>query len=128
MGTEKGIFDHGMKGMLPAHPLSPATLKESTIRAQLLLFKNKTEEEEDKDEENCRLLLKAGVEGEGVGSLRAGGHSRGCCLGEMRRLVRAGRVSGTWGLDCQIGAWRLAFVTHLLCAGSPLHVPALNSL
>lgn len=27
MGTEKGIFDHGMKGMLPAHPLSPATLK-----------------------------------------------------------------------------------------------------
>lgn len=60
MGTEKGIFDHGMKGMLPAHPLSPATLKESTIRAQLLLFKNKTEEEEEKDEENCRLLLKAG--------------------------------------------------------------------
>lgn len=89
MGTEKGIFDHGMKGMLPAHPLSPATLKESTIRAQLWLFKNKTEEEEEKDEENCRLLLKAGVEGEGVGSLRAGGHSRGCCLGEMRRLCQS---------------------------------------
>lgn len=35
-------------------------MKGSTIRAQLLLFNNKTEEEEEKDRENCGLLLKAG--------------------------------------------------------------------
>lgn len=50
---------NGTKGALPAHPYPSRfeRIKGSKVRAQLLLFKNKSEEREEKNEENCRYLL-----------------------------------------------------------------------
>lgn len=107
-----------MKGNLPAHPYPShfERIKGSKIRAQLLLFKNKTKEKEEKDKENCKYLLKGCVEGERVGfvrtGLQAGGQSRGCYLGcrglptvleEMRRLCcRPGHVFRRCRRVCQM--------------------------
>lgn len=103
-------------------------MKGSTIRAQLLLFNNKTEEEEEKDKENCSLLLKVGCGRRRSGVSQSWGTQSRLLSGRDEKTVSELGVYLRRGQDCQIGAWRLAFVTCLLCAGSPLHVAALNSL
>lgn len=103
-----------------------------------MLFKNKTKEKEEKDKENCKCLLDCVEEGGRVESLSE-------LASELGDKVHAA-IQGAYGLFWKrqgdrvtqlfLCLWEMClsdarmeagFVACLLCAGSPLHVPAINS-
>lgn len=103
-----------------------------------MLFKNKTKEREEKDKENCKYLLDCIEEGGRVESQSESASERGT----KSTLLFGGAYGLFWKRqgDCVtqlfLCLWEMClsdarmetgFVACLLCAGSPLHVPAINS-